>query len=337
MWLAVGAAAGIGLENKLQPAFLLAALLIGVLAVGPRAALRSRWPWLGGAVALALWAPNLVWQAAHGFPMFAIAASIAAGGSASSQPWYLFPPFLMVLVSPLLVPVWALGWWRLARDPALATWRAFAPASVLLVVVFMATGGKPYYVAGLYPVLLAAGGEPVAAWTRRSVGRARVFVAALALALVNNALIVLPVLPVTAIAVSNALNPDLGETVGWPTLRRHRGRGARGPARRAGRGAGPQLRRGGRRRPLPARAAARAQRPQRVLGPRAAARRRDRRHRRRVPRRSSCRPGSAGSSRPRASTTASGWTTTSRACRCGWPATPARPGRSSGRSCAAWA
>jgi len=119
-------------------------------------------------------------------------------------------------VSPLLVPVWALGWWRLARDPALATWRAFAPASALLVVVFMATGGKPYYVAGLYPVLLAAGGEPVAAWTRRSVGRARVFVAALALALVNNALIVLPVLPVTAIAVSNALNPDLGETVGWP-------------------------------------------------------------------------------------------------------------------------
>ena len=70
-----------------------------------------------------------------------------------------------MLVSPLLVPVWALGWWRLARDPALATWRAFAPASALLVVVFMATGGKPYYVAGLYPVLLAAGGEPVAAWT----------------------------------------------------------------------------------------------------------------------------------------------------------------------------
>ena len=39
VWLAVGAVAGIGLENKLQPAFLLGALLIGVLAVGPRAAL----------------------------------------------------------------------------------------------------------------------------------------------------------------------------------------------------------------------------------------------------------------------------------------------------------
>ncbi len=216
VWLAVGAVAGVGLENKLQPAFLLAALLVGVMAVGPRTALATRWPWLGGVVALALWAPNLVWQVAHGFPMFAIAASIAAGGSASSQPWYLFPPFLLVLVSPLLVPVWAVGWWRLLRDPALATWRAFAPASVLLVVVFMATGGKPYYVAGLYPVLLAAGGAPVAAWTRRSAGRARVTGAALVLSLVMNALIVLPVLPVTAIGISNGLNPDLGETVGWP-------------------------------------------------------------------------------------------------------------------------
>ena len=28
-----------------------------------------------------------------------------------------FLPFQLVLVSPLLVPVWALGWWRLARDP----------------------------------------------------------------------------------------------------------------------------------------------------------------------------------------------------------------------------
>ena len=283
VWLAVGAVAGIGLENKLQPAFLLGALLIGVLAVGPRAALRSRWPWLGGAVALALWAPNLVWQAAHGFPMFAVAASIAAGGSASSQPWYLFLPFLVVLVSPLLVPVWALGWWRLARDPALATWRAFALASALLVVVFMATGGKPYYVAGLYPVLLAAGGEPVAAWTRRSVGRARVFVAALALALINNALIVLPVLPVTAIAVSNALNPDLGETVGWPKFAETvAGVRAGLPDARVAVLARNYGEAGAVDRYLPALRPG-AQRPQRVLGPRAAARRRDRRHRRRVP------------------------------------------------------
>ena len=327
-----------GWRTSCSPRSCSAALLIGVLAVGPRAALRSRWPWLGGAVALALWAPNLVWQAAHGFPMFAIAASIAAGGSASSQPWYLFPPFLLVLVSPLLVPVWALGWWRLARDPALAH-----VAGVRARVG--AAGGRVH--GDRRQAVLRRGPLPGAAGGGRRAGggvdpavrrRGRgLFVAALALALVNNALIVLPVLPVTAIAVSNALNPDLGETVGWPQFAETVAgvRAGLPDARVAVLAA--QLRRGGRRRPLPACAAARAQRPQRLLGPRAAAGRRDRRHRRRVRGGAAAglvRPGRAGRG---ASTTASGWTTTSRACRCGSPATPRARGRSSGRSCAAWA
>src|SRR4051812_25965242 len=60
VWLAVGAVAGVALENKTLPAFLLAALLAGVLALGPRPALRSRWPWFGALLAVALWAPNVV-------------------------------------------------------------------------------------------------------------------------------------------------------------------------------------------------------------------------------------------------------------------------------------
>ena len=109
-WLAVGAVTGIGLLNKLHPAFLVAAVLVGVMAVGPRAAFRSPWPWAGGLVALALWAPNLVWQALNGWPQLRLAEAIAAGSSGTSEPWYLFLPFQLVLVSPLLVPIWASGW-----------------------------------------------------------------------------------------------------------------------------------------------------------------------------------------------------------------------------------
>ncbi len=121
VWLLVGAVAGVALQNKVQPAFLLAAVVAGVLAVGPRRSLRSGWPWAGGLLALAVWAPNLMWQAANGWPQLELAEAIAAGSSGTSEPWYLFVPFQLVLVSPLLVPVWAVGWWRLARDPALRT------------------------------------------------------------------------------------------------------------------------------------------------------------------------------------------------------------------------
>ncbi|SNX98003.1 4-amino-4-deoxy-L-arabinose transferase [Geodermatophilus sabuli] len=222
VWLAAGAVAGVALQNKVQPAFLVAAVLLGVLVAGPRVVFRSPWPWLGGALALLLWAPNLAWQATNGWPQLALAEAIAAGSSGTSEPWYLFLPFQLVLVSPLLVPVWGAGWVRLARDPGLRPWRAFAVAYIALAAVFLLTGGKPYYLAGLYPVLLAAGADPVLRWVRRGAGRLRagLVAAALVLSLAIDALLMLPLLPVGALAGSPvpAVNYDAGETVGWPAF-----------------------------------------------------------------------------------------------------------------------
>jgi 4-amino-4-deoxy-L-arabinose transferase-like glycosyltransferase len=217
VWLAIGAVAGIGLQNKVQPAFLLAAVVLGVLVVGPRRALVSVWPWLGGLLALVVWAPNLIWQAANGWPQLELAEAIAAGSSGTSEPWYLFLPFQLVLVSPLLVPVWAVGWWRLARDPSLRTWRGFAVAYAVLALLFLVTGGKPYYLAGLYPVLLAAGAAPVVAWATGRL-RAGLLVAALVLSLAIDGVLGLPVVPVGRLADTPVpdINYDAAETVGWP-------------------------------------------------------------------------------------------------------------------------
>jgi hypothetical protein len=220
IWLGVGAVAGLALQNKLLPLFLLAGLLAGVLAVGPRSALRTRWPWLGGLLALVVWAPHLVWQAVNGFPQLALSAAIASGSSGTSEPWYVLLPFQLVLVSPLLVPVWVLGWWRLARDPALRTWRAFAVAYVLVAAIFIVTGGKPYYLGGFFPVLLAAGAPTVVAWARRGAARLRtgLLAAALTVSLAMSAVLMLPLVPVRELAATPVpdIHYDAGETVGWP-------------------------------------------------------------------------------------------------------------------------
>ena len=221
-WLAVGLVAGIALENKSLVLFLLAGVGIGVLVAGPRAALRSPWVWAGAAVALVLWAPNLWWQAAHGWPQLELSAAIAAGSSGTSQPWWIFLPFQLVLVSPLLVPVWVAGLWRLARDPALRCYRGFAVAYPLLAVVFMLTGGKPYYLAGLYPVLLAAGAQPTLRWVHDGARRARgvLLGAAIALSGAVAAFLMLPLVPVQQLAATPIvdINYDAGETVGWPVF-----------------------------------------------------------------------------------------------------------------------
>ena len=219
-WLLVGLVVGIALHNKTLVAVLVAALLIGLLAVGPRLVLRSGWLWAGAGLAALVWLPNLVWQAQHGWPQLTLARAIAGGSSGSSQPWWLFLPMQLVLVSPVLVAMWVPGLIRLWRAAELRPVRSFAVAYVLLAAVFLVTGGKPYYLAGLYPVLLAAGAPLVVGWLRRRRDARGWIAGGLGLSLLVNAVLMLPVLPARALAVTPIvdINYDAGETVGWPTF-----------------------------------------------------------------------------------------------------------------------
>jgi Dolichyl-phosphate-mannose-protein mannosyltransferase len=220
IWLWVGVLAGIGLLNKSLVAFLIVALLLGLLVVGPRHHLRSGWFWLGAAIALVIWFPHLVWQADNGWPQLELSRAIAAGSSGTSEPWQLFIPFQLVLISPVLAPVWIAGLVRTFRDTALRRVRAIGCAYVILLGVFLLTGGKPYYLGGLYPVLLAAGAQPAVDWVQRRRERDTRWPlgTAIAISAAVSALLMLPLVPVSALHATPIpeINYDAGETVGWP-------------------------------------------------------------------------------------------------------------------------
>jgi hypothetical protein len=220
LWLAAGVVLGVGLLNKPLPAFLAVGLLAGVALAGPRPLLRNPYVWAGALIALALWSPWLIWQANHGWPQLDVSRSIAGGGSTSSESWWAIVPFQLLLVSPLLAPVWIAGLVRLFRSPEVRDVRFLAWAWVVLAVVFMATGGKPYYLAGLLPALIGAGAIEVDGWLERGRMRARkaVLVAALAASAVVSVVIALPLLPAGSVGPVIAVNEDVGETIGWPEL-----------------------------------------------------------------------------------------------------------------------
>jgi Dolichyl-phosphate-mannose-protein mannosyltransferase len=70
-WLAVGIAAGLALLSKYTALFFGPAILIWLVAVPKlRRWLVSSWPYLGGAVALAIFAPVIVWNADHHWVSF---------------------------------------------------------------------------------------------------------------------------------------------------------------------------------------------------------------------------------------------------------------------------
>ena len=132
---------------------------------------------------------------------------------------------------------------RLLRVPALVRAKPLAWAFLVLVVVFLVTGGKAYYVVGAVPVLLAAGACGLEErWSRRGLVVAGVVLALSAFVVWPAAL---PVLPERAFGASvyPELNDDQAEMIGWPALvdavrlgrRRQRGRARRHRELRRGR------------------------------------------------------------------------------------------------------
>lgn len=225
-WLAAGVVAGIGLENKALVLTLLAAFGVGLVLVGPRSVLRERWVWLGLLVALLIWVPHLAWQAGHGWPTLRFAAAITDGGAGYALSRVFFLPYQLLVANPLLVPIWAAGLWRLLRpDPAVRIYRVFAVAYLVLTLTFLIVCGKPYYLAGMYPMLFAAGAEPTLRWVRTAPTRPRVrhrggvLAGALTLALASSAVLMLPVIPVRELSgTAIAGNPNASESIGWPEL-----------------------------------------------------------------------------------------------------------------------
>ncbi len=210
LWVVVGLLVGIGLQNKHTMGFLAVALLVGLLATSQRKLLASSWPWIGVAIAGLIALPNLIWQANHGFPQLEMAGALQAR-SEGPLAFALFQPLLLSIA--LAVPA-AIGWWKLARSETLTPWRPVAVAYGFLFVAFLVTGGKAYYIAPMYSVLLAAG----SLWFEGLGDRGRRWMAGAAgLGIAVGVLIALPVVPESSASAFDATG-ELGETVGWPEL-----------------------------------------------------------------------------------------------------------------------
>ena len=70
-----GLVAGIGLENKDTLLFLGAGLAVGLVLARRWDVVRSPWAWAALGIAFLLWAPNLAWQAANGWPQLTMAVA----------------------------------------------------------------------------------------------------------------------------------------------------------------------------------------------------------------------------------------------------------------------
>jgi hypothetical protein len=217
LWLGVGLAAGIGLENKDTLLFLGAGLAVGLVLARRWDVVRSPWAWSAIGIALLLWAPNLVWQAMNGWPQLTMAGAISQYADDNRGQ---IVPLLWLFSGPFLFPVIVAGLIWILRSKAAAPWRAIGIATLVGLLLVVVSGGKAYYAIGSMPIFMAAGAILLDRWLAR--GHIRIKWATFATAAVLSgaliAYLTLPLLSVAAYAKTTlpATVPDVANTVGWP-------------------------------------------------------------------------------------------------------------------------
>jgi 4-amino-4-deoxy-L-arabinose transferase-like glycosyltransferase len=210
-WLAAGLAAGLALDSK-YTAFLLGAGYAAWLLLHPagRAWLRTPWPYLGGMLAIAVFAPVLWWNAAHGWASF-LKQGGRTGDWRPAQAWRFLGELLggqAGLATPLvflLAVGGAVAALRRMRDPA---WALLAALSVPGALVFLqhALGDRVQanWPSILYPAALLAAAARFPRWWKPA--------AALGLVL---GLLVTVQAAFAPLPLRRGLDPTLARLGGW--------------------------------------------------------------------------------------------------------------------------
>ncbi|HKC51219.1 MAG TPA: glycosyltransferase family 39 protein, partial [Myxococcota bacterium] len=166
LWLAFGAVAGLGLENKYSVAFLGVGLVVGLALIRARSHLRSPYLWGGGSLAVLLFAPHVLWEIANGAP------SLEFMRNATQLKNYPVSPLefvggQLVLMHPLFAPLWLLGLGALLFARRFEPLRALGVMYLVLLAAMIQQKAKVYYLGPVYPVLFAAGAVVLADFCAR--------------------------------------------------------------------------------------------------------------------------------------------------------------------------
>lgn len=187
-WLAFGALAGIGLQNKHSMLFFGFAIFASIVLTPLRRSLAKPWIWLGGVIALVIFAPNLIWEVQHNFATLEMLRNVKETGKNVVLGPIAFIVQQAMMLNPFFAPLWIAGLIFLFLQPR---YRFLGWTYLILLVLMIKLEAKDYYLAPIYTMLYAAG----AVWLS---ARRWAWIPALVLIVIGgliSAPLVLPLLP----------------------------------------------------------------------------------------------------------------------------------------------
>jgi hypothetical protein len=220
-WLAIGVSVGVGLETKYTMCFFVAGILGGLLFTNARRFLMSPWFWAGAALTALVVLPNAIWQIRHGLISYHFLQHIHVRDVRQGRHKGFLLGQLWIGAAAFSVPMWLAGLFSFFRSPR---YRMLAWMFVIPLVLFYFGKGRAYYLAPVYPMLLAMGAVVAERWLASlSALWRRVIEGVYFTGLLTGAAFVCAILipfatsgPLMHFALKN--NGDLREEFGWEDL-----------------------------------------------------------------------------------------------------------------------
>lgn len=196
-WVALGATLGVGVMTKYSMGVVALSLAAGVVLTRARAALGTRWPWLGAGVAIALALPNLAWQLQHDWITWTWIRWMSENFLVRFAPGDLALR-LTITLNPVTAPLWAAGLLALVLAPSSRGARTLGVAAWVYLAVFSTRPIRVYYLFPIFTLAFAAGAVALERLATHRV--ARWALAGYAAVLLGSAAISLPhVIPILSI------------------------------------------------------------------------------------------------------------------------------------------
>jgi hypothetical protein len=156
LWLILGLIAGLACLTKMTILFLGPGFLVALLSTNYRKDLITPWPWAGATICLVLVSPYLFWQYANQWPTVGYLANYGLQRvyQASIQQYLVN---ILMYVSPLLLPLWLLGLYRIFRRLDGVNYSFFGFFFLVTLILMFILHATPRMIVELFIPILAAG------------------------------------------------------------------------------------------------------------------------------------------------------------------------------------
>lgn len=156
LWLVIGMLLGLAFLNKYSVLFFILGFFIAILFSRHRKLFNSRYFYFSIIIGIIIIMPNIWWQYSHGWPVVYHMSELKRTQMVNMRYINFFTDILSLNLASTII--WVFGLFSFLFLKQEKENRYVGVAYIIIILLFLISKGKGYYILGLIPFLFAAGG-----------------------------------------------------------------------------------------------------------------------------------------------------------------------------------